>query len=258
MRCIRLATLLGALIALSGAANAAPSSCPEKFAGGQAPDIVNQALAPKTRELCYSQFAVLHSGISRTPLYSAERLTAEDIRGAESIPREGKFHAEPRLPKAERAELADYKGSGMDRGHMTPSGDAPTIEAQQETFSLANMVPQDHDNNTKLWAAIETSVRELAKANGELYVVTGPIFLGQQLQRLNGRVLVPTNIFKAVYDPKQQKTAAYLVRNAPGREWSQVSIKQIEDMAGIVVFPGLPTGAADATLTLPPPAFGRR
>jgi len=42
------------------------------------------------------------------------------------------------------------------------------------------------------------SVRKLATQEGEVFVVTGPIFQDATLQRLHGRVLVPTSIFKGL------------------------------------------------------------
>ena len=40
-------------------------------------------------------------------------------------------------------------------------------------------------------------------------MVTGPIFEGSSLQRINGRVLVPTFVFKAIYDPIRNEAGAY-------------------------------------------------
>lgn len=57
-------------------------------------------------------------------------------------------------------------------------------------FSLANIVPQNPTHNRHLWADIETNVRYLTNRS-EVYVVTGPLFVGSQLTALNERVLVP-------------------------------------------------------------------
>jgi len=51
-------------------------------------------------------------------------------------------------------------------------------------------------------------VRSLARSRGELYVISGPLYIGSSVQGLNGRVFVPTNIYKIVYDPKSLKGAA--------------------------------------------------
>jgi len=56
---------------------AADISCPEHFAKGQAPDLVNEKLSTKTKDICYSGFALIHSGVARTPLYSAD--TSQEI-----------------------------------------------------------------------------------------------------------------------------------------------------------------------------------
>jgi endonuclease G, mitochondrial len=47
--------------------SAAPANCPAKFFDGQAPDLINGKLATKAQPRCFSQFAVLHAGLTRTP-----------------------------------------------------------------------------------------------------------------------------------------------------------------------------------------------
>lgn len=245
------ALVLAALVAAP--ADASRTNCPQYFVEREAPDLVNARLSRDTRELCYSAFAVLHSGVTRTPLWSAEHLTQQALSAARATIRLNRFHAEPHLPRTERAELSDYARSGYDRGHMAPSGDMPTPEAQRESFSLANMIPQNPDNNRGLWEGIESAVRNLVRDGGELYVVTGPIFAGETLQRLNGRVLVPTAIFKAVYDPRRHQAAAYLVPNVEGKEWQIVPIAELTKMVGVDVFPALPDAIKQKTMQLPAP-----
>lgn len=106
-------------------AAAAPTECPDKFAGGIAPQVVNPKLLQRTQPLCFSAFAILHSGAARTALWSAEHLTRERLRSARETARVNAFHAEARLPHSDRAELSDYTKSGLDRGHLSPSGDMP-------------------------------------------------------------------------------------------------------------------------------------
>jgi len=222
-------------VVIAIAINAAPTSCRGIYFDNNAPDILNPKLAPKTKELCYDEFAVMHSGISRTPLWSAEYLVGSKLNI--KVDRTNDFRPEMRLSASDRAELSDYARSGYDRGHMAPARDFNTIQAESECFSLANMIPQNSNNNRKLWAGIEEATRALAKQKGKLYVVTGPIFEGSNLQRIGGRVLVPTKIFKAIYDPTDNQGAAYLVNNAPGNNYQVVSIAQVEQIAGIRIFP---------------------
>ncbi len=238
---------------MSNAAGASNANCASQLLGGKPPKLTNASLSAKTHQLCYTGFAALNSGITRTPLWSAEHLTAARVTAAQGLPRKNTFHADPNLPADERAELKDYKGYGYDRGHMAPNADMPDVASQKECFTLANMVPQDKDNNEHLWAHIEESVRNLAERDGDLYIVTGPIFDGDTVQQLNDRVMVPTKIFKAVYDVKRQQASVYLVDNAPGDTYRVITLAQLEAMAGIEVFPGLSAKVQTAKLELPGP-----
>jgi len=205
----------------------------------------------KTKELCFEAFVVMHSGVAKTPLWSAEYLTATAIDA--DIPRKNKFHEETRLPINERAQINDYAKSGYDRGHMSPSADMPTESAQADSFSLANMVPQDHNNNTGIWSSIESATRYLAKKEGSLYIITGPIFKGD-IRAIGNGVLIPTMIYKIIYSPKQQKAAAYLTNNAPpGREYQVISIKELEALTGISFFPKMSEEKKAQLLSLPEP-----
>lgn len=232
---------------------AAITKWPSQYLNGVAPDIQNAKLAAKTRELGFDDYALMHSGVTMSPLWAAEHLTRLNLLSAKGLERHNTFHHEEQLPAGERAELKDYAKSGFDRGHMAPNADMPTENAQEQCFSLANMIPQDPDNNRHLWAAIESSVRGMVKNGGDLYVISGPLYLGSSLKRLNGRVLVPTNMFKIVYDPGTKRGAAYYVKNEQGNEWQVLSISQIEKLAGINFFPKLSLSAKQLKLQLPDP-----
>src|SRR3954454_15225265 len=241
-------------------AKAQVESCPQHFAGGISPALLKPQLAQRTQALCYEQFAVLHSGIVRTPLWSAEHLTRDRVEAASQLKRSNSFHRETRLPPQNRAALADYARSGYDRGHMSPSGDMATPNAQYESFSLANMIPQHPCNNEVLWEGIESAVRDLASTEDEIYVVTGPIYEGTDIPFLNGRVGVPSQIYKALFDPARRAAAAYVTPNADGMDWQAISIDQLAQITGIDPFPALPAKvkAVATPLPTPQPHFGCR
>ena len=77
---------------------------------------------------------------------------------------------------------------------MTPNSDMSNPQAQEESFTLANIVPQDPCNNEVLWEGVESAIRAVALGEGEVFVVTGPAFIGAELDSLKGRVMVPTHI----------------------------------------------------------------
>jgi endonuclease G len=237
-------------------AAATRSACPEPYFQGVAPVILNPKLAAGTQELCFSRFAVVHSGITRTPLWSAEHLTREGLSAAEGLVRVNRFHPEEALPAGSRAELYDYARSGYDRGHMAPNGDMPDPQAQYESFSLANIVPQDPESNRGVWQKIEISVRALARRRGELYVVTGPLFRGAELKRIGGRVMVPSHVYKAVLDPGKGKAAAYLVENGPTGDYRVLSVAELGELSGIDLFPTLAPSARREAMNLPKPSRG--
>src|SRR5205085_10910117 len=63
--------------------------------------------------LCRNGYALAHHSEYKTPEWVAEHLTRE--KASAYLPRKDYFKADPDLRQEERAELADYKGSGFDR-----------------------------------------------------------------------------------------------------------------------------------------------
>ena len=138
---------------------------------------------------------------------------------------------------------------------MPPSADMPDAASQDESFSLAKVVPGDRDNNRFIWADIEQTVQRIARANGLIYVVTGPI-ISSALVRLQARVAVLVALYKAVYVPGQG-AAAYISNNISVRNWRAVPVRALVD-AEIDPFPGLSEREEGEVLTLPAPFDYRR
>ncbi len=213
------------------------AQCPQFFADGKPPVIPAR---PKLRELCYEAFAVLHSGETKTPVYVAQRLNSRIIEDADEK-RATKFFADARLPRGERAELEDYKRSGYSRGHMAPAGDMPTPTAMAQSFSLANMVPQDIQHNGGAWAKIEQDTRRyIRRAKGDVFVITGPVFTQESPRIGDNGVRVPSHLFKLVYDQHDNRAWAHWQENREGERVSRpISYQELVKRTGVEFLPGL-------------------
>jgi len=116
-----------------------------------------------------------------------------------SITRQDDFRADDTLPaNLPQASLADYLGSGFDRGHMCPSDDRTlTVAANSQTFYLTNMVPQAANNNRGPWVLLEEECRALVDAGKEVYVIAGGEFSSSS-KKIGSGVVVPDKTFKVV------------------------------------------------------------
>ena len=126
--------------------------------------------------------------------------------------------------------------------HMAPAGDMPTSEAMAQSFSLANMVPQAPDNNRGVWSRrVETATRHyVERAQGDVFVFSGPAFQGQVTTIEPGRVWVPTHLFKLVYDQNAQRAWAFWVENKDEATVSQpISYRELVNRLGFELLPGV-------------------
>ena len=227
------------------------TQCSESFYGGVYPEFTNDKLSNKTQELCMDGFAVMYSGVSRTPLWSAEHLDRKRLQQAGEIDREDSFHEESKLPDSARASLSDYSGSGYDRGHLAPNADMANRSQQYDSFSLANIAPQSPRNNRYIWRNIESATRYMTQQYGEIYTVTGVAFTDKKTKQLADRVLVPSHFFKAVYIPATNQAGVYY---APNDESERIEIISVHDLAseiGIDVLPVLDSQTKAQAFDLP-------
>jgi len=158
-----------------------------------------------------NNFVVLYDQSKRIPLLVAETLTKDSLRG--ETKRCSKFHEEICIPDAFRSTREDFKNSGFDRGHMAPAGNnkQSTISMKQ-TFSLANIVPQNRLNNQGIWNELEIYCRNLTQKWDAVHVITGHVMKPTRTKDINGNdikvvtyqvigereVAVPTHLFKAI------------------------------------------------------------
>ncbi len=209
-------------------ASALFDQCKELFPAQQTP-----TTSQLGRDLCFDDFAIYYSPADKKPIYTVERLNGAQLQ-APHPRRTNQFYEEARLPFHERALLADYRGSGYDRGHNVPAGDMTRERGMAQSFSLANMMPQARQNNQGIWAKrVEEPTRMYIKrAQGEVYVFTGST--GQIGSMGRSRVTIPEHLYKLVYDPNKKTAWAYWVDNTDDAQMSPpISYAELIQKTGI-------------------------
>lgn len=97
--------------------------------------------------------------------------------------------------------------NGYDRGHLAPKFIAARMgeEAEKNTHTLLNAVPQRHEFNAGIWLDLERLTGAWAQRYGRVWVVTGPVFTGKRPSRWLGerrknefQVAIPDALFKIV------------------------------------------------------------
>lgn len=121
----------------------------------------------------YKNYSICYRESYEQAEWSAYCLTEEEL--VKNAGRSDDFRPDPQI-KTGSASLADYKGSGYDRGHLSPAADfAFDKDAMSETFYMSNMSPQAGSFNRGIWKDLESEVRNWAKKFGRVYVISGPV-----------------------------------------------------------------------------------
>ena len=193
----------------------------------------------------------------RIPNWVAWQLTGAHTEGKNK--RAGvKFQEDTDVPLP-RAVDFDYVRSGYDRGHLCPSADNRwDATAQEQSFLLTNVCPQDHNLNVGDWHELENLCRKWAKTYGSIYIVAGPVLLkGKHKTIGKNKVTVPEAFFKVVLCMEgKPKAIGFIYRNESGNRPKSYYVNTIDDVeriTGIDFFPALPDDvekAVEATCNL--------
>lgn len=163
-------------------------------------DITNYLL----KEIYYS---VSYNSVAGIPNWVSWHLYSSDLG---PVSRQNSFSSNSALPSGwYQVSSTSYTGSGFDRGHMCPSADRTTsLDANNSTFFMTNIVPQAPRNNQITWASLENYCRDsLVGVQGkELYIIAGTYGEGgtatsggtPEINIDNGRVKVPAYIWKVI------------------------------------------------------------
>lgn len=192
----------------------------------------------------HTGFTLLYDEEHEQPLWVAYHLTQEELYG--TAKRKDNFRSDPTIP-TESASLADYKGSGYDRGHLIPAADQSwSEEAMADSFYMSNMSPQEAQFNRGIWSTLEATVRNFADTEGEVYVVTGPILTDGPYETIGkNKVSVPKHYYKVILDYAEPefKAIGFVLPNEGSSERVEsyaTTVREVEQLTNLDFFHKLP------------------
>ncbi|AIW13414.1 DNA/RNA non-specific endonuclease [Vibrio tubiashii] len=188
--------------------------------------------------LCRDGYAVGYNFQTKNADWVAYHITAESVNA--SFKRSNSFKEDSELPDYARSTLADYSGSGYDRGHLAPSATMDfSQDSMKQSFLMSNMSPQLPGFNRVGWRILEEHVRDLANEYNELYVVTGPIYQGNE-NTIGNNVIIPSAFYKVILDPAFNEAIAFIVphRDVSSSELASfvTTIDAVEQQTGLDFF----------------------
>ena len=112
------------------------------------------------------------------------------------------------------SQLADFRGSGYDRGHLAPAADMKfDCRMMSESFYLSNMSPQSPSFNRGGWKRLEGKFRDWTLGYGLLHIVTGPILKNINTFIGGNDVSVPNQFYKILYSPGKKIMMGFILPN---------------------------------------------
>jgi len=195
-------------------------------------------------------YVLAYDGRTRNAFYVHETITRDSLQG-EGERAHHQFVEDQDIPQHIRASLADFKGSGYDRGHLSPCAHHRSNKAcMADSFLLSNVIPQDPQYNRGFWLKLERHVRDLTKHYDSVKVITGPLFVPEDQpdgRYVHVRVIgdsniwCPTHLYKVIKMKSDRgvEAKAFLVPNQPISadatiEQFETTVEKIEKLSGII------------------------
>lgn len=225
-------------------------------------------------------FALQFNPATKTSLWVAEHVVGATL-ASPPIAYSEDVRPDPDLPADLRSEMYDFAKSKWAMWQMAPAKDfGGNRVAINRSFYLSNMLPVPLANRKGILDRLELNIRQWAQQYGDLYVVTGPIYLEDQAAdwiggpppRTQGVVRhryttendpkhphknklgVPHYVFKVLYAPAAHQAVAFIVPNAQVAPVSALpgyatSVAMVEHYTHLRFFPQLPAAERQALVT---------
>jgi len=190
-------------------------------------DLVYNGVFPVSVEpvtiICHKRYVVGYSKVRKTPLWTSEKLTEDNIKN-QNVKRRDHFRSDPNVASSLQASNATFVGTDYDKGHLAPFDDfADDIVAADESFFLTNIVPQPLNNNRGIWKSLEHRTQILTLNKKTTFIITGPIFTSQPEKKMSDGTLIPDKLFKVIVSPTTKEVYTVVIPNVSGLKVSTLS-----------------------------------
>ncbi len=188
--------------------------------------------AQDTVRVRHGNYESVFSVSKRYPVFVEWWVTKAKLQCTNPVKRQDRFLPDPQLRRYSNLD-SDYRGSGFDRGHLSPAADARcNATYMEESFFFTNMAPQTPALNRGQWKNLEEWTRYLAVQNDSVYVRAGCVGESHRIQR----VAVPTHCWKIILVKLTNETTAYVFPNAVEKsasfEMHMVPLDSIRKLTG--------------------------
>ncbi len=189
--------------------------------------------AQDTVRVRHGNYESVFSVSKRYPVFVEWWVTKAKIVCSNPVKRQDRFVPDPQLRRESDLDN-DYRGSGFDRGHLSPAADARcNARHMEESFYFTNMAPQTPGLNRGQWKNLEEWTRYLATQNDSVLVRAGCVGESRRVQRL----AVPTHCWKVIVVKSTNETTAYVFPNVVERsasfEMHMVPLDSVRKLTGL-------------------------
>lgn len=216
--------------------------------------------------VCHDGYAFEFNPRSRTSMWVAQHITAENLKN-KIAKNTNDFRPDPALKDEVGPQLVDYDTDKYVKMQLAAPEDFINSKKQtSQSFYLTNVIPVNAYTANDTWKRLNENVRQWANLYGEVYVISGPLYLqGKSIDSIGrrtttaliaekhnaylgdtvqGSIQVPTHIYKVILAPKIKQARAFIIPNQPTSSaylpQFSVSMGTVQMYTGLNFFPQIP------------------
>jgi DNA/RNA endonuclease G (NUC1) len=208
-----------------------PNKCQVDYPWGP-PVTKDKEILNRSLYMCRNNYAIQYDPKLQIALWTEEVLKKDNLMLGITGQTEY-YKPDPEIPPKMQATAADYDASGYGKVSLAPAFDMPKIQGDldenqlkafnkkslDEAFYMTNQAPMRKSllAPNGLWTQLENQTRAWAIQKNQVYVITGPLYLGGQTKGFIGtgqnKLAIPTHYFKIVTQPLTYGSIAYIIPN---------------------------------------------